>query len=223
MAQDRQCPCRAAESAHPGAKKAVAEIYHAEHKQQAMKAAKAFAADYGAKRPKAAAKITDHLDVLLAFYDFPAKGCICAPRTRSSKADQDFGQLCVFSASSTSPDSSGYQGWGHDLAIALAAGWGLLGRYRAAGPRGRQVRGSGLIGVVADSGCGARPRSPPPHRASHRSAYRALCVKSIRSTDLPLPTRTVATISGGNRPCSTTPGVEANQAASAAGSVTGPW
>jgi hypothetical protein len=67
------CSCRAAESAHPGAKKALAEVYHAEHKQQAMKAAKAFAADYGAKRPKAAAKITDHLDVLLAFYDFPAK------------------------------------------------------------------------------------------------------------------------------------------------------
>jgi DNA-binding CsgD family transcriptional regulator len=33
----------------------------------------AFAADYGAKWPKAAAKITDDLDVLLAFYDFPAE------------------------------------------------------------------------------------------------------------------------------------------------------
>jgi transposase-like protein len=60
-------------SAHPGAKKALAEIYHAENKEQAMKAAKAFAADYGAKWPKAAAKITDDLDVLLAFYDFPAE------------------------------------------------------------------------------------------------------------------------------------------------------
>ena len=33
----------------------------------------AFAADYGAKWPKAAAKITDDLDVLLAFYDYPAE------------------------------------------------------------------------------------------------------------------------------------------------------
>ena len=37
-----------------------------------LKAAKAFEADYGAKWPKAV-KITDHLDVLLAFYDFPAE------------------------------------------------------------------------------------------------------------------------------------------------------
>jgi hypothetical protein len=47
--------------------------------------------------------------------------------------------------------------------------------------------------------------------------------KSIRSTDLPRPTRTVATISGGNRPCSTTPGVDDRRAASSAGSSTGPW
>jgi transposase-like protein len=60
-------------SAHPGAKKALAEIYNAENKEQARKAAKAFAAEYGAKWPKAVAKITDDLDVLLAFYDFPAE------------------------------------------------------------------------------------------------------------------------------------------------------
>ena len=60
-------------SAHPGVKKALTEIYNAENTQQATKAAKAFAADYGAKWPKAAAKITDDLDVLLAFYDFPAE------------------------------------------------------------------------------------------------------------------------------------------------------
>jgi putative transposase len=60
-------------SAHSCAKKALAEIYNAENKQQAMKAVKAFAAEYGAKWPKAAAKITDDLDVLLTFYDFPAE------------------------------------------------------------------------------------------------------------------------------------------------------
>jgi len=60
-------------SAHPGAKAALAEIYNAEDKDHALAAAKAFAADYGAKWPKAAAKITDDLDVLLAFYDFPAE------------------------------------------------------------------------------------------------------------------------------------------------------
>ncbi|MBK7723456.1 MAG: IS256 family transposase [Austwickia sp.] len=60
-------------SAHPGAKKALAEIYNAEDKDHAVAAAKAFAAEYGAKWPKAAAKITDDLDVLLAFYDYPAE------------------------------------------------------------------------------------------------------------------------------------------------------
>ncbi|MGH8834122.1 MAG: IS256 family transposase [Actinomycetes bacterium] len=60
-------------SAHPSAKKALAEIYNAENKTQALTAAKAFVEEYGAKWPKAVAKITDDLDVLLAFYDFPAE------------------------------------------------------------------------------------------------------------------------------------------------------
>jgi len=60
-------------SAHPGAKAALAEIWQAEDKDHAAAAARAFAADYGVKWPKAAAKITDDLDVLLAFYDYPAE------------------------------------------------------------------------------------------------------------------------------------------------------
>jgi putative transposase len=60
-------------SAHPGAKKALAEIYNAEDKDHAIAAAKVFQADYGAKWPKAVAKVTENLDVLLAFYDFPAE------------------------------------------------------------------------------------------------------------------------------------------------------
>jgi transposase-like protein len=60
-------------SAHPGAKKALAEIWGAEDKPHALAAAKAFQAAYGAKFPKAAAKITDDLDELLAFYDYPCE------------------------------------------------------------------------------------------------------------------------------------------------------
>lgn len=60
-------------SAHPAAKKALAEITNAEDKTHAREAAEAFAAEYGVKWPKAAAKITDDLDVLLAFYDYPAE------------------------------------------------------------------------------------------------------------------------------------------------------
>ncbi len=60
-------------SAQPGAKAALAEIWNAEDREHAEKAVKAFAADYGAKWPKAVAKVTDDLDVLLAFYDYPAE------------------------------------------------------------------------------------------------------------------------------------------------------
>jgi len=60
-------------SAHPGAKKALAEIWNAEDKTHAQAAARRFAAAYRAKFPKATAKITDDLDELLAFYDYPAE------------------------------------------------------------------------------------------------------------------------------------------------------
>ncbi len=60
-------------SAQPGAKKALQEIYNAEDRAHAEKAIEAFARTYGAKFPKAVAKITEDQDDLLAFYDFPAE------------------------------------------------------------------------------------------------------------------------------------------------------
>ncbi|MFF8022056.1 IS256 family transposase [Streptomyces sp. NPDC007896] len=60
-------------SAQPGATKAMQEIYNAEDRAHAAKAIEAFAKTYGAKFPKAIAKITDDAEELLAFYDFPAE------------------------------------------------------------------------------------------------------------------------------------------------------
>jgi len=60
-------------STHPGAKKALAEIWNAEDKKHALDAVSRFTAAYGAKFPKAVAKITNDLDELLAFYDYPAE------------------------------------------------------------------------------------------------------------------------------------------------------
>ena len=60
-------------SAQPGAKAAFAEIYNAEDREHALKAVNAFEADYGAKWPKAVVKITEDLDVLLEFYNYPAE------------------------------------------------------------------------------------------------------------------------------------------------------
>lgn len=59
-------------SAHPGAKKALAEIWNAEDRDHARRAAAAFKLAYAAKFDKAVAKVIDDLDELLAFYDFPA-------------------------------------------------------------------------------------------------------------------------------------------------------
>ncbi|MFK0180799.1 IS256 family transposase [Streptomyces xanthochromogenes] len=60
-------------SAQPGATRAMQEIYNAEDRAHAEKAIEAFARTYGAKWPKAVAKITEDHEKLLAFYDFPAE------------------------------------------------------------------------------------------------------------------------------------------------------
>ncbi|WP_442811315.1 IS256 family transposase [Streptosporangium sp. NBC_01756] len=60
-------------SAQPGAKKALAEIWNAEDKTHALSAVAAFKAAYGAKYPKAVAKVTNDVEELLAFYDYPAE------------------------------------------------------------------------------------------------------------------------------------------------------
>jgi transposase-like protein len=60
-------------SAHPAAKKALAEIWNAEDKTHALAAVKAFVELFGAKFGKATAKITDDVDELLTFYDYPAE------------------------------------------------------------------------------------------------------------------------------------------------------
>jgi hypothetical protein len=60
-------------SVHKDAKAALAETYNAEDREHAQAAARASEATYGAKWPKAVAKITEDLDVLLAFYDYPAE------------------------------------------------------------------------------------------------------------------------------------------------------
>lgn len=56
-------------SAQPGARKALQDIYNAEDREHAVEAVAAFDTMYGTKWPKAAKKITDDVDELLAFYD----------------------------------------------------------------------------------------------------------------------------------------------------------
>jgi hypothetical protein len=79
------CSCHTAEIGHPGAKKALAEIWNAEDKTHALDAVKEFEAAYGAKYPKAVGKITDDIERLLAFYDFPAGHWIHLRTTNPSR------------------------------------------------------------------------------------------------------------------------------------------
>ncbi len=60
-------------SAQPAARRALAEIRDAEDRAHAEAAIDAFAQEYGAKWPKAVAKIVDDSEPLLAFFDFPAE------------------------------------------------------------------------------------------------------------------------------------------------------
>jgi hypothetical protein len=60
-------------SAHPAARKALAEIRDAEDREHARKAITAFAHLFGTKHPKAVAKVVEDAEQLLTFYDFPAE------------------------------------------------------------------------------------------------------------------------------------------------------
>lgn len=71
--QDRQRAGGPPEVRASGAKKALAEIWNAEDKEHALTAVAAFDKAYGAKFPKAVAKVTGDVEELLAFYDFPAE------------------------------------------------------------------------------------------------------------------------------------------------------
>jgi putative transposase len=60
-------------SVHAGARRALNEIVGAEDRAHAERAIQALVSDYGAKWPKAVAKVTDDAEALLCFFDYPAE------------------------------------------------------------------------------------------------------------------------------------------------------
>jgi transposase-like protein len=66
----------------------LAEIRDAEDRAHAEDAVRAFADEFGANWPKALAKITDKIDALLAFCDFPAEHWI---HLKTNELDQECG------------------------------------------------------------------------------------------------------------------------------------
>ena len=71
--QAGECPCCASEVGTSGRAGGDEGTYNAEDADKARAAITAFERDYGAKFPKAVAKIVDDADVLLEFYHYPAE------------------------------------------------------------------------------------------------------------------------------------------------------
>jgi transposase-like protein len=121
-------------SAHPTAKRMLAEIRDAEDRDHATRAADAFAREFGAKWPKAVAKIVDDLEPLLAFYDFPAEHWIHLKTT--NPIESTFATVRLRTKVTKGPGSR---------AAGLAMAFKLL---EAAQDRWRAVNGPHLVALV---------------------------------------------------------------------------
>jgi transposase-like protein len=121
-------------SAHPGAKKALAEIWNAEDRDHARRGAAAFKLAYGAKFTKAVAKITDDLDELLRFYDYPAEHWIHLRTT--NPIESTFATVRHRSKITKGPGSK---------AAGIAMAFKLI---EAAQDRWRAVNGAPLVALV---------------------------------------------------------------------------
>ena len=121
-------------SAHPGALVAMKDIYMAEDIDKAQLAVKAFEIDYGAKYPKAVAKITDDLDVLLEFYRYPAEHWI--PLRTTNPIESTFASVRLRTKVTKGPGSR---------AAGMAMAYKLI---EAAQNRWRKVNAPELVALV---------------------------------------------------------------------------
>lgn len=126
-------------SAQLGARKALQDIYNAEDRKHAVKAVAAFDKTYGVKWPKAARKITDDVDELLAFYDFPAEHWVHLRTTNRYRIDLRDGPA---------------QDQGHQ-------GRRQCGRRRRHGLQARRVRPAAVASGQRTPPRRARPRRRP--------------------------------------------------------------
>lgn len=121
-------------SAQPTAKRMLAEIRDAEDRDHATRAADAFAREFGAKWPKAVAKIVGDLEALLAFYDFPAEHWLHLETT--NPIESTFATVRLRTKVTKGPGSR---------AAGLAMAFKLL---EAAQDRWRAVNGPHLVALV---------------------------------------------------------------------------
>jgi len=121
-------------SAHPSARRALAEIRDAEDRPHAEAAIRTFSDLYGAKWPKAVAKVTDDREELLTFFDFPAEHWIHLKTT--NPIESTFATVRLRTKVTKGPGSR---------AAGLAMAFKLI---EAAEARWRAVNGPHLVALV---------------------------------------------------------------------------
>jgi len=126
--------CSLPKSAHPSARRALAEIRDAEDREHAESAIGAFADGFGVKWPKAVRKITEDQDELLCFFDFPAEHWIHLKTT--NPIESTFATVRLRTKVTKGPGSK---------AAGLAMAFKLI---EAAQDRWRAVNGPQLVALV---------------------------------------------------------------------------
>jgi transposase-like protein len=121
-------------SVHPAARRALAEVRDAEDRSHGEAAIKAFAAEFGAKWPKAVAKITDDAEELLCFFDLPAEHWIHLKTT--NPIESTFATVRLRTKVTKGPGSR---------AAGLAMAFKLI---EAAQSRWRAINGPQLVALV---------------------------------------------------------------------------
>jgi transposase-like protein len=121
-------------SAQPTARKMLAEIRDAEDRSHAEQAVRAFADEFGVKWPKAVARITDDVEPLLTFFDFPAEHWIHLKTT--NPIESTFSTVRLRTRVTKGPGSR---------AAGLAMAFKLI---EAAQDRWRSVNGPALVALV---------------------------------------------------------------------------
>jgi hypothetical protein len=125
-------------SVHAGARRALNEIAQAEDRAHAERAIEALVSDYGAKWPKAVAKVVDDTEALLTFFDYPAEHWLHLRTT-----DERF-----------------------KAGVALSAGWDRVSLLRGRGRPRSEEQGRGA-GSPAAQLCPLRASTSRPSGGGH--------------------------------------------------------
>jgi putative transposase len=132
-------------SIHAGARRALNEIIGAEDRAHAERAIQALVSDYGAKWPKAVAKVTDDAEALLCFFDYPPERWLHLRTT--NPIESSFSPVRARTRLTKGPGNN-------DAGLAM-----VFKLLEAAEGRWRAVNGPHLVALVR---AGARVERPKP-------------------------------------------------------------